>query len=97
MTLESKLIGSGAYIQVDNQMTFPNPLAEEINNIEWSLRHNPYYTLSHGDAVYLASFLSAYREIVIYKNQKNRNDCCSAIRKAAVFNPHINIGVLSDE
>jgi len=85
MALESILICNGECIEVDNRMVFPNPLSDRMYELDWNMRHNPNHQLLHSDLMYLASVLCAYREIVIHKTQKSRNDCCAAIKKAALL------------
>ena len=81
MALEAKLINDSGYVQVDNQMTFPNPHNEKVNNIEWKMRYAPE-KISRGEMLVAASVFSAYRELVVHKNQRDRNQVCSAINNA---------------
>ena len=79
--MESELTGEGAYVRVDNQMTFPNPVSDQAANLEWKLRYAPE-SITRGEQLYAASIVSAYKEIVAAKTQKDRNQCCAAIQAA---------------
>ena len=79
--MKSKLVAGGTYISVDNQMTFPNPVSENIGDLEWRMRYAKE-TVTDGDLVLAASVISAYREIVARKTCKSRNACCSAMKRA---------------
>ncbi len=81
MTLEAKRINDSGYVRVDNQMTFPNPHDEKVNNIEWKMRYAPE-SISRGEMLIAASVFSAYRELVVHKTHWDRNQVCSAINRA---------------
>lgn len=81
MVLEAKLVNKSGYVWVDNQMTFPNPHDEKVNNIEWKMRYAPE-TITRGEMLIAASVLSSYRELIVHKNQHDRNQVCSAINRA---------------
>lgn len=80
--MESKIIANGAFIKVGTDMTFPNPSSDRIADIEWRMRHAKE-SITEGDLVLAASVLSAYKEIVMHKTVKSRNEVCTAIKRAS--------------
>jgi hypothetical protein len=64
-------------------MAFPNPHSEKVNNIEWKMRYSPA-SISKGEMLMAASVLSAYRELVVHKTQRDRNLVCSVINAANI-------------
>ena len=60
-------------------MSFPNAHGSRINDVEWSLRYAPD-TLTREDHLLAASIIAAYKELVIFKTNKERNYVCSAIK-----------------
>lgn len=79
--MDSKLVAGGTYISVDNQMTFPNPVSENIAEVEWKMRHAPD-RVTRGDMLLAASVIDAYKEVVARKSQVSRNKCCAAMKRA---------------
>ena len=79
--LESELVGNGTYIRVGDNMMFPNPVSDEVANVEWRLRHSQE-AYSDGTRYLAASIISAYRTLVASKTTEARTACCDAIRKA---------------
>lgn len=75
----AKILGDqGQYAKVED-MSFPNPHSAKMSDLDWRLRHAPE-SISRGDQVYMASIISAYREIVLFKTAKDRQHVCSAIK-----------------
>ena len=81
--MKSKLVSNGIYISVDDEMVFPNPISDRIIDIEWKMRHS-VGSLLDADLLVAASVLSAYRELVSAKTQKNRNAICEAMKAAYI-------------
>jgi len=75
--MKSKIISNGDYIKIDD-MVFPNPVSEKNYDLEWRARFSSDI-LSNTDILYVASVMSAYREL-IQMSQRKRNSICSEIR-----------------
>lgn len=80
--MNAKLISQGTYVKVGNDMAFPNPEAERLSDIEWRFRH-ARESVTADDLLTAASVMSAYKELVLHKTQKDRNAVCSAIQSVA--------------
>lgn len=78
--MDSELFSQGKYIQIDGQMTFPNPENEYLSEIEWKMRYDRK-SVTEQEMLHVAEVISAYREIVCRKTQTNRNKVCAAIKR----------------
>lgn len=77
--MKSRLIGTGEYIVIEEEMTWPNPACERIEDIEWRMRH-AHETITKAELMYISSFVAAYRDLICFKTQKDRNAVCAAIK-----------------
>lgn len=74
-----RLVGDrGQYANVDD-MSFPNPHCDRMQDLEWQLRHGSEIP-DRSDLLYAASIISAYRELILGKTNKDRQYVCSAIK-----------------
>jgi hypothetical protein len=74
------IVGSpGIYTKVGDQMTWPS---FNLGDLEWRLRYAPE-SIKRGEELFLASVLSAYRELIL-KTQSERNEICRALREAKI-------------
>ncbi len=81
--MNTEVISHGAYVKVGGDMTFPNPASERLSDIEWRFRY-ARESLKAEDLLFAASIMSAYRELVLQKSQRDRNAVCSALQTTAL-------------
>ena len=81
MSDEVRVIAGGKFAVFDD-MTWPVP-GEEVADIEWRLRHS-HAELSTEDRLFVASVLSAYRQM-FEDTVKKRNSVVRNLRQAAVI------------
>lgn len=80
--MNTQLISQGTYVKVGDDMTFPSPGSERLSDIEWRFRH-ARESVTTEDLLTAASVMSAYKELVLNKAQRDRNAVCSAIQSVA--------------
>lgn len=79
--MESEIVSGGTYIQVGEDMIWPNPVSDRMAEIEHKMCWGRD-SLNTQDLLVAASVLSAYRQLIATNTQQRRNQICSAMKSA---------------
>jgi hypothetical protein len=75
-----KVIASGKYVVLDGGATWPTPMDDPDNPLEWRLRYAPAEIVVK-DRFLAASIVNAYRELIALPATK-RNKVIASLRRA---------------